>query len=102
MAREVRFTQRSVADLEAIWLYIARDSPNHATLVTASIVAAAEELSDYPLTGQRIEQVTRAEVREIPIYPYRLFYKVDEDAIWVLAIAHGARNLNQDFFKRLR
>lgn len=102
MAREVKLTRRAVGDLEGIWQYIARDSESYAALVTAGIMSAAEDLSEYPRVGERVEQVSRAEVREIPVYPYRLFYAVEDRVIWVLAIAHGARDLNQAFFDRLR
>lgn len=101
MAREVKLTKRAAADIESIWQYIARDSESYASLVAASIMTAAEDLSEYPRIGERIEQVAYAEIREVPVYPYRLFYAVEETTIWVLAIAHGARHLDQKFFDRL-
>ncbi|MEM6505091.1 MAG: type II toxin-antitoxin system RelE/ParE family toxin [Planctomycetota bacterium] len=101
MALEVKFQQRAVEDLERIWQHIAQDSENYASAVATSIVTAAEELSEYPRIGHRVEHVVRAEVRELSVCPYRLFYAIRQDAIWILAVAHGARDLRKPFFDRL-
>lgn len=101
MAREVRFRERAVQDLELIWQHIARESETYATAVTARIVSAAEDLAEYPHIGHRVEQIGRADLREIAVYPYRVFYVVQPETIWILAITHGARDLRQPFFDRL-
>ncbi len=74
----------------------------YATAVAARIVSAAEDLADYPFIGHRVEQIERADVRELAVYPYRLFYVIEPDVIWILAVTHGARDLQQPFFDRLK
>lgn len=102
MAHEVKFRQRATDDLSQIWRHIAQDSELYATAVVTSIIDAVEDLADYPRVGQRLEQFTHLEIRELPVYPYRAFYLVEQETIWVLAVAHGARDLKKPFFDRLK
>jgi len=102
MAYQVKLRQRATDDLKQIWQHIARDSEIYATAVAASIMDAVEDLSDYPRIGHRIEYITDIEVRELAVFPYRVFYRIEEQTIWVLAIAHGARDLRKPFFDRLK
>ncbi|MEM9415634.1 MAG: type II toxin-antitoxin system RelE/ParE family toxin [Planctomycetota bacterium] len=100
MAREVIWQSGALDDLESIWQHIARDSESYASAVAARIVSATELLIDSPFIGHRVEQVLRADVREISVYPYRVFYAVSAESIRILIVAHGARDLSDDFFKR--
>ncbi|MEM1353928.1 MAG: type II toxin-antitoxin system RelE/ParE family toxin [Planctomycetota bacterium] len=100
MALEVIWHAGALDDLESIWRHIARDSKAYASAVAARIVTVVESLSENPLIGHRVEQVIRADVREISAYPYRVFYAVSDQSIRVLIVAHGARELSAGFLAR--
>ncbi|MFI4859331.1 MAG: type II toxin-antitoxin system RelE/ParE family toxin [Phycisphaerales bacterium JB063] len=100
MAREIVWHAGALGDLESIWQHIARDSESYASAIAARIVSATELLLENPLIGHRLEQVLRTDVREISVYPYRVFYAVSDRSIDVLIVAHGARDLNDGFFNR--
>ena len=100
MARQVKWQPGATGDLESIWQHIARDSQAYASAVAARIVSATESLIDNPHIGHRVEQIDRADVREWSVYPYPLFYVIDDTTITVLAVVHGARDLQGEFFKK--
>ncbi|MFN3167654.1 MAG: type II toxin-antitoxin system RelE/ParE family toxin [Phycisphaeraceae bacterium] len=81
MASDVKYRRRATEDLELIWRHIARDSQTYATAVAARIFSAIEDLAEYPRLGHRVQQIDRADVRELPVYPYRVFNIVELDTV---------------------
>jgi toxin ParE1/3/4 len=47
----VRWTPQAVDDLQAIYDFIARDSPHYAQLTVEDILAAIDRLERFPLMG---------------------------------------------------
>ena len=56
---KLRYTERAVADLEAIQAYIAQHNPRASVAVGRRILSAIELLADFP----RLGRVRDAEVR---------------------------------------
>lgn len=83
----------ALADLESIFDYIARDSPQAARSVTSRIWQAIEKTIKYfPMLGR----AGRDEgTREFPIrgLPYIVVYEVEaeRDLVTILAVVHGAQ-----------
>lgn len=92
MANRVRRTAQAVADVDEIWLSIAIDNERAADRVIARIYEAEARFAEYPELGR-----TRAElgstVRSWAVEPYVIFYAVESDAVVILRILHGARDL---------
>ena len=89
---KLRFTPRTVADLEAIADGLTPKSPRVAGRVRAAILKTLENLAIFPRMGRR---QTTVGVRKIGVrkYPYLIFYAIDEQAqeIAILTIRHAAR-----------
>ena len=49
--KQLEFSARSFANMEAIKLHIAADNPAAATRVIQSVLSASEELTDFPMLG---------------------------------------------------
>lgn len=86
----VRYTPRAEGDLEAILLYISESSPSGASSVWHSITKAVDGLADNPEIGVKT-RVSGVRVRLVVRYPYKVFYRVREDAVEILHIRHAAR-----------
>ena len=85
----VYWTPEAVADRVAIWDYLEERNPQAAVGMDQLFSAAADRLADFPEHG-RTGIVTGT--RELfPHDNYRLVYEIDDDAIWVLALAHTSR-----------
>jgi toxin ParE1/3/4 len=83
---QVRFAAFAVADIEAIFRYIARDNPLAAQAMTAAIIGAADRLSLNPRLG-RIG--TMAGTFELTAGRYVLVYEINRSDIVVLRVWHG-------------
>ena len=87
-------------ELEAIFDYIAHDSPARAAALIDGILKAIESLGDFPLRNIVAGQ-ERAErpVRSLPVRPYIIYFRVSpaNQSIHVLRVVHGARRQPRRF-----
>lgn len=93
MARRVQWTPIAVDDLMAAHRYIGNDSRQYADAVIRNILDIAESLGEYPLRGRVVPEFNDPVVRQITIQNYRLIHRVRRDAVQIVAIIHGSRDL---------
>ena len=101
----VRVTENAEDDIEGIGEYIAEaDSPSRAAYVVAGIREVVEGLADLPRRGSHVrelEQAGRPGFREVLFKPYRIIYRVTDDAVQVLLVADGRRDMRRLLLRRL-
>ncbi len=92
MTLAVRFTDEAIDDLEAIEIYIGRDSRDAAARVIVRVRRLIDTLADFPYLGKLGEV---QDTHKIPISgsPYVVVYEVHEAQLWILRVYHGARDL---------
>ena len=78
------------ADIEAIVLYIAEDSPQAARRWTETIYTCCQRLGEMPEMG-----VARSDIREglrtFPVGNYLVLYRQVENGAEIVRVVHGAR-----------
>ena len=91
----VRITPRALADLDAVFEYISRTSPQSAAEMIRTLLNAIDGLDvlPYRFAVPRVGVTRGAQVRSMPVSPYLVRYRVDErrKAVYVLRVRHGAR-----------
>lgn len=92
----VRFTRSARNQLFSIRAYIARDQPARADDMIRRILARCQLAARHPLGGRRVREYDHEAIREVIEPPYRIIYRVDVDAIDVLAVMHSRRLLPHD------
>jgi plasmid stabilization system protein ParE len=85
--------------LKQIHDYIARDSQVIAAAFIEKVLDSIDRLADFPFLGPRIREWKRTPYRHLIVPPYRVIYRVDpkRDAVILVAIVHGARDLKKFF-----
>jgi len=96
---EVRWTPQAADDLEAICLFIARDSPLVAAAFADRVLRATDRLADYPRSGRVVPELGIENIREILVGSYRVIYRVRQDIVHLLTVHHGARPLDPQGFE---
>ena len=86
------FAEPAARDLEDIVNYIALDSPSAAEPVFRALVAATEQLCDFPWIGHPGRLPKTRELSVVSL-PYVIAYEVDGETVTILAVFHGARDL---------
>jgi plasmid stabilization system protein ParE len=52
---------------------------------------ALKRLARFPRSGAVINEFPELPYREVYIRPYRFFYRLEGDTVWVVALWHGAQ-----------
>lgn len=90
---KVHWTDTAEGHLDAIYTYIALDSPEYAKRMVDRITRRSQQIADFPLSGRRVPEYSINQIREIIEGPYRIIYHIKPNQIDVLAVIHGARNV---------
>ncbi len=94
MASKIVWSDESLTDLEALAEFIGKDSPYYAAAFAQEILDAARLLQPFPARGRIVPEIGSKDIREVLVKSYRLIYKIEETSIVVLALIHGARDLD--------
>jgi toxin ParE1/3/4 len=90
----IRIAPQARADLDSIWLYIARESGN-ADIATRAIDAITSKFglfARFPHIGKSLESDLRPTIRTFPVNNYVVFYSVKPAEIRILRIIHASRD----------
>jgi toxin ParE1/3/4 len=80
-------------DLQAIVLFIARDSARYAEDFGGALHDKGGSLSAFPERGRIIPEFADPALRELFHHPYRILYRVEVERVIVIAVIHGSRDL---------
>lgn len=100
MVKKVVWTESAWIDLEAIADFIARDSPYYAASFVREVRSHARSLSRMSARGRVVPEIGDRRIRELFVQSYRLVYKADRSRVAILALVHGARDLEALWAKR--
>ena len=89
----LQFTRQAELDLLEIWQYIADDSPAAADRTIDRIESTCRDLQDQPHVGRQRPELM-AELRSVPVGNYLLLYRVEHQAVQIIRVLHGARDLD--------
>jgi toxin ParE1/3/4 len=94
-----RVSLNAKADLDAIWLYIARESGSMevANRQIDSLTDRFSFLARFPHAGRSREREFGADIRSFPIGDYVIVYCVDGSDVSILRVVHGKRDFEAIF-----
>jgi toxin ParE1/3/4 len=88
---KVRFTPSARAQFLSAITYIRRDKPSAATSFPKDAETVLRRFEEFPESGRIIPEFPELSYREVIISPYRFFYKIKGDVVWIVAVWHGAQ-----------
>lgn len=91
----VRFTEQAERQYREILKYLRAKSPAGAAAVQRRAEDVVAQLRLHPLSGHAIPEFPTLPHRELPVPPYRFFYRVVGHTVWIVAVWH-ARQLPQE------
>jgi addiction module RelE/StbE family toxin len=90
---KVHWTDTAEGHLDALYAYIAQDSPEYAKRMVDRLTRRSQQIADFPFSGRRVPEYDIDQIREVIEGPYRIIYHIKPDQIDVLAVIHGAMNV---------
>jgi addiction module RelE/StbE family toxin len=93
---KVHWTKAAEAHLDAVYTYIAQNSPAYALRMVDRITKRSIQIAEHPLSGRRVPEYAVEQIREVFSGPYRIIYHIKSDQIDVIAVIHGAMQVLHD------
>jgi toxin ParE1/3/4 len=84
-------TPQALADLQAAYEFVARDSVHYAEALTDRLFDAAGRLELFPRSGRVVPEIGREDIRELIVSGYRVVYRVSDDEVEILTVTHATR-----------
>lgn len=91
----VLFTSAARAQFLDALAYVRADSPSAAQGILERSQATLRQLRDFPESGHPLPEFPDLPHREVLVEPYRFFYRITPDALWIVGVWH-ARQLPDD------
>lgn len=92
MDYKVVWSPEAIEDVDSIAEYIGRDSLVYAQAVVTKILETVQNIKELPLAGRVVPELGDDRVRERFVYSYRLVYRIENQAILIVAVIHGKRS----------
>jgi toxin ParE1/3/4 len=94
-----RIAPQAEADLDDIWLYVARESGSMevASRLIDSITDRFCFLAGFPQAGRARDREFGAGVRSFPVGEYIVVYCVEGADVFILRVVHGRREMEKLF-----
>ena len=89
---KVHWTDTAQQHLEAIYRYIAQDSPVYAKRMVDRLTRRSRQIAEFPLSGRTVPEYEMSQIREVLEGSYRIIYYIKPEQIDVLAVLHGAQD----------
>ena len=93
MDYKVIWDEEALEELGQAVRYITQHNPAAARKTGKTILQKAGTLGAFPQLGKVFLKLSREDVREMPVPPYRIIYHVKdfESSVRILKVWHGAR-----------
>ena len=88
---KIRFTPSARSQFLSALAFIRRDKPSAANRFRERAEAVLRRLEDFPESGRVVPEFPDLPYREVVISPYRFFYRIKENVIWIVAVWHGGQ-----------
>ncbi|MBN1974048.1 MAG: type II toxin-antitoxin system RelE/ParE family toxin [Sedimentisphaerales bacterium] len=90
---KVVWTDTAKNHLDAIYNFIAQDSPAYAKRMVDRLTRRSQQIGNFPLSGRSVPEYEMEQIREVIEGPYRIIYYIKANQIDILAVFHGARDI---------
>jgi len=92
---KVQFTPSARTQFLAAITYIYRDSPPAAIALRLKTGKSLSRLRKFPRSGRILPEFPDLPFREVIVPPYRFFYIIKEDTVWIVAVWYSAQLPNE-------
>lgn len=75
--------------------YVKKENPSAALLLRKKCEEVLRRLQDFPESGRFIPEFPELPFREVVVSPYRFFYRVKDQTVWIVAVWHQAEEKQQ-------
>ncbi|MCL2793001.1 MAG: type II toxin-antitoxin system RelE/ParE family toxin [Spirochaetaceae bacterium] len=100
----VKLTQSAEKDLNEIIDFIAENNPRTALTIMEKIQRKIDTLDHFPYRGSYVPALLAKNIkdfRQVTEHPWKIYYKIIENKVYVMAIIDSRRNLKDILINKL-
>ena len=92
---KILFTPSAERQFTEAMTYIYDNNPDAAETFREKSGNVLKRLEKFPRSGRRLPEFPELPHREVIVFPYRFFYKILDETIWIIAVWHCAQNVTE-------
>ncbi len=93
---QIVWTEPALRDLDEIAEYIALDKYSAAKRLVEQVFARVDQLQEFPESGRKPPELPKnSRYYEVIVGPCRIFYRIDDNKLYVLYIRRSERRLRK-------
>lgn len=96
---QVIWTEPALQDLDQIADYISLDNPATAKSLVRKTFQRVERLNQHPKLRKSVQELDESVYRELVISPCRIFYRVEDDIVYIIHVMRVEQWLRTDILK---
>ncbi|GAB5382101.1 MAG: type II toxin-antitoxin system RelE/ParE family toxin [Aliiglaciecola sp.] len=89
---EIVWTEPTLNGLNEIADYIELSNPYAASSLVKSVFKKIERLEEHPHSGRKVPELESSDYREVIVEPCRIFYKFENNCIYILFVLRQERD----------
>ena len=90
---QIIWTEPALQDLNEIAEYIALDKISAASKLVQKVFSSTYRLEEHPKSGRNPPELTNSRYLELIVNPCRIFYRIEEEKIYILYVMRSERKL---------
>ncbi|MCW9709020.1 type II toxin-antitoxin system RelE/ParE family toxin [Fodinibius salsisoli] len=96
---QIIWTEPALQDLDQIADYISLDNPAAAKKLVRRCFKQIENLNQHPKLGKTVPELGESVYRQLVLSPCRIFYRMDNDTIYIIHVMRAEQLLHLDILK---
>tara|TARA_R110002094_G_scaffold35316_4_gene47894 strand:- start:224 stop:529 length:306 start_codon:yes stop_codon:yes gene_type:complete len=92
---QIIWTESALNNLDDVAEYIAVSNIYAARKLVEKFFSKVQRLEQFPESGRIPEEIATLTYREVVVGPCRVFYKVDQDSVYILHVLRQERDLRR-------
>ncbi len=86
---KVLWSELAIERVSEIAEYIKQENPEASGRWVEAVFKQVIQLHDFPLSGRKMPEMNRSDIREIFYKHYRIIYRLEEDYVYILTVRHS-------------
>ena len=92
---QIIWTEPALSDLNNIAEYVALDNVTAAAQLVKKVFSSTKQIAQFPKSGRKPPELNESKYLEIIVGPCRIFYRIDQQTIYILYVMRSERKLRK-------
>ena len=101
----IKWSKDASEELKCLIKYlVGKSGTASAGKIYDKLISKVDDLKNYPYKGRYVPELEKlgiVSIHELIVYPWRIFYRIDENNVFIISIIDGRRNIEEILFSKM-